>query len=261
MPELPDVEIMRRYARKALDQKIDQASIKKRRILQVSGSTLRRHLLGNRFTGTGRHGKYLFLGISDSFELVLHFGMTGDLHYYKGKEPEYSALDIRFSNGYSLSVISIRKFGEIDITQSRKNFIKEKGLGPDALKIKKDRFMQILKNSRGSIKNILMDQKKIAGIGNIYADEILFQMGIHPGSQSDQIKEELYPQIYKTIQKVLRMGINGKIPSNYLIPRRIDLSYSREGADRCPRCGGKIKNITVGGRSTYYCSRHQHKKS
>ncbi|MBD3310735.1 hypothetical protein GF351_05960, partial [Candidatus Woesearchaeota archaeon] len=90
MPELPDVEIFRKYAAKALNKKIKEISVKEKKLVKVSESTLRKHMLGKRFTSTSRHGKYLFLKISGGSVLVLHFGMTGELAYCKKKDREKS---------------------------------------------------------------------------------------------------------------------------------------------------------------------------
>jgi len=262
IPELPDVEAFRRYSRKALNKKIMKISVKQKKIIEVSESTLRRHLSGNRFTGTSRHGKYLFLKISDGYNLVLHFGMTGDLCYYKKEKPDHIALDIELSNGYSFSVISVRKLGEIDIVKDKEDFIEDKGLGPDALSVSKNKFVEIMEKNKGMIKTKLMDQSKVAGLGNIYTDEILFQTGIHPEKKDIDKKE--YGKLYNAMKNILKIAIDKKgerekFPKDYLIPRRVPISRNKKDADKCPKCSGKIKNKKVGGRSTYYCAKHQKK--
>ncbi|MBD3248444.1 hypothetical protein GF336_00175, partial [Candidatus Woesearchaeota archaeon] len=158
VPELPDVESFKRYAKKALNKKIKTVSVKQKKIINVSESTLRRHLSGNKLTRAKRHGKYLFLKISDGYYLVLHFGMTGDLAYQKKDEPEHTALEMELSNGYKFAVISIRKLGEIDIAKSIDKFIEEKELGADALSINKKELVELAEDSRGAVKNFLMDQ-------------------------------------------------------------------------------------------------------
>ncbi|MBD3249350.1 formamidopyrimidine-DNA glycosylase, partial [Candidatus Woesearchaeota archaeon] len=150
----------------------------------------------------------------------------------------------------------------IDIAKSIDKFIEEKELGADALSINKKELVELAEDSRGAVKNFLMDQSKIAGIGNIYADEILFQEGIHPKKKIENIDEKQLRKMYSTMKRVLKMGIKKqgeRFPSGYLIGRRRAVSRDDEKAAKCPRCSGKIKNMTVGGRSTYYCDKHQKK--
>ncbi|MBD3338931.1 MAG: formamidopyrimidine-DNA glycosylase [Candidatus Lokiarchaeota archaeon] len=262
MPELPDVEIFRKRARKALNKKIKTVNIKQKKILKTSESTLRKHLNGNKFTGTSRHGKYLFMKINDGYLLALHFGMTGEISYYKKEKPKHIVLEMEVGDKYNFAVISIRKLGEIDITDNLKKFLKNKNLGKDALSINKKQFLKLTEKSKGSIKTFLMDQSKIAGIGNIYTDEILFQLGIHPKKKVEDLEEKELEKLFEKMKNVLKeaikhSAIREKMPRNYLIKKRADLAHNKEKADKCPKCGGKIKNITVGGRSAYFCSKHQ----
>lgn len=255
MPELPDVESFRKYARRLLDKKIITVKIMVDSIIKTSESTLRKHLLNNKLVSTGRHGKYLFLKISDGYFLVVHFGMTGSLSYYENEKPEHPALILELSNNHNFSINSVRKFGEINITESKREYIKNKGLGPDALSLKQDEFMSIIKKHKGMIKTFLMNQHLIAGIGNVYADEILFQSRIHPETNINELKVNDYENIYSKTMSILKTAVKNnadpeKMPSNYLL--RI-----RKKNNKCPLCLGRIQKISVGGRPTYYCSKHQ----
>ncbi len=254
MPELPDVEAFRRTARKALRKRIGSVNTHRSRIFRVSDKTLKRHLGGRRLTGTRRRGKHLLLRISDGRFLALHFGMTGSVSYSED-EPEHTALALRLTNGRTLSIVSVRKLGKIDVVGSVGGYIKEQGLGPDALSIGRDDFVRLMGESKGAIKTALMDQRKIAGIGNIYADEILYQTGMMPDSGLGELGESDFKRVHAAMKRILKTAIKHganpeEFPDRYLDRRR------EEGAE-CGICGGIIRKTTVNGRPTYYCPKHQ----
>ncbi len=148
----------------------------------TSPQALGRALKRRQFVSTRRHGKYLFLAVDQEAWLVLHFGMTGELEYF-GKhdgEPRYTQFLIDFDNGFRLAYIAPRKLGRIELTDSPENFVAGNDLGVDALDVTAKQFLTLAKTSRGGVKAWLMNQGTMAGIGNIYSDEILFQAGVHP---------------------------------------------------------------------------------
>ncbi len=260
MPELPEVEIYRsRLAHTALHKTIIgvEADFENYgRIFQTSKRALS-SLEGESFEKALRHGKYCLLVASGDKVLVLHFGMTGDVEYYKkdDSDPEHSALVFSFQDGCKLAIISVRKFGKVILAESREEFIEKQGLGPDALSLDQTGFVETMEAKRGRIKSALMDQRTISGIGNIYSDEILYHAGIRPDRKVDDLGEEDLENIYEKMISVLNAAIEKdveyeKMPENYLIRRR------EEGAI-CGICGGKIENIRIGGRSAYFCPKHQ----
>lgn len=253
MPELPDVEINRQYASKnALNKKIANIEYLDDQVLESSKQIISKHLLGQQFTETRRKGKYLVLRTSDNF-LVLHFGMTGKLKYFKenGTLPEYASVAIHFENNHALAYISPRKLGKILVTDDIEAFFDEHEIGEDALKMDGSKFMELLSEKQGGIKSALMDQHMISGIGNIYADEILFQEKLHPKQDVSTLTDSQLSSLYNTMRRVLKTAIRhrakpGDLPKSYLLPHR------EEGAE-CPQCKGKIEKITVNGRSSYIC--------
>ncbi len=256
MPELPDVEVYRSYlAHTVLHKKIEDIKINVDRILASPKERII-ELKGNSFEDTHRHGKYCFLKNNKDSFLILHFGMTGDVEYYqKEDDPKNSALVFLFSEGHKFAFISIRKLGKVFITKDKQEFIKEKELGPDALSVAKDDFLKIIQSKRGMIKSALINQKFIAGIGNIYSDEILFQAQIHPTTNISRLDEKLLDNLYKKMRKVLIMAIARqaepeKFPQSYLLPHR-------SKGEKCPRCGGEIAQTKVSGRTAYYCPKCQ----
>lgn len=260
MPELPDVEIEKRYLEAtALHTPFEDVEVNAPRMLHgVSAATLRHRLTGRTFEETTRRGKYLFAALGKGTWLVLHFGMTGYLKYFKQYEdrPEHTRLLLHLRNGY-LAGIWERRLGRIGITESPDAFAEKEKLGPDALDpgIELEDFRKMLRGKRGAIKSALMDQRFIAGIGNIYSDEILFQAAIHPTRKANELNAHEVTALHRAMRHVLRLAIEReadpeRLPASWLLPHR------EEGAD-CPRCGGKIGRIKMGGRSAYVCPRCQ----
>jgi formamidopyrimidine-DNA glycosylase len=260
MPELPDVETFRRYFdATSLHQEIEGVQVKESTLLAgVTQPTLEHALLGNQFQSSERVGKYLFGRLNQGDWLVFHFGMTGSFQYFKdpAAEPDHTGILIRFTNGYHLAYIDVRKFGMITLAKSIDSFISEKKLGPDALTISFEQFRELLKGRHSSVKSILMNQSIVSGIGNIYSDEILFQAGIRPEKRVDSLKDEMVHTLYTTIRDVLETAIEAgaateKLPKTYLIPHR-------ERGGICPRCGRPLFTTKVSGRTTYFCPENQH---
>ena len=184
MPELPDVEIFKRYLdATALDQKITRVSVQNRTVLRhISPQAIARKLKGRKLESSLRHGKFLFGQLDKNGSVIFHFGMTGFLKYFKheSEAPEHTRVRMDFSNGPFLAYVCPRMFGEVDYTTDVNKYINERGLGPDALALTSKEFKDRFAGKKNSIKSALMDQKLLAGIGNVYSDEILFQARVHP---------------------------------------------------------------------------------
>ncbi len=259
MPELPDVQVFKEYLdATSLHQTIvDVHLADAEEILDgVSGRTLRRHLKNNLFRSTRRRGKHLFVGLDAGGWLHLHFGMTGSLRYFKSAStevPEYAKLRTEFGNGFQLAYLNPRKLGALGLVEDVDGWIEEAGLGPDALGLDRGELGRILDGRRGTIKSALMNQDLLAGLGNIYTDEILFHAGIHPRAEAGALGFDQVKALHKALVSVLHRAIEGRVqsfPRSFLIRRR------EEGAN-CPRCDGHIRKTTVSGRPTYYCDGHQ----
>jgi formamidopyrimidine-DNA glycosylase len=262
MPELPDVEVLKRYLDStSLHQKIEDVQVESETVLkEVSPRKLRTELVNQEFESTERHGKFMFVELQNGHWMVLHFGMTGDLKYYKKEEkrPEYGLVEFKFNNGYQLDYIMTRKLGEVRIIEDVSEFVDKRELGPDVMAkdFTFDKFKQILTNRRGMIKSTLMNQNIMAGIGNVYSDEILFQAGIHPKTPVDRLNEDELKEIYKEMYKVLETAIDYQaIPDDFPVSFITKLRGEEEA--KCPKCGGEIKRIDVSGRTAYYCSNCQ----
>jgi formamidopyrimidine-DNA glycosylase len=260
MPELPEVETYRRYfAKHALHQRIARVDVRDERILgQIRAETFVKKLRGREFAVTRRHGKHLFADAGAAW-LHLHFGMTGDLAYYREreKEPRFAKIIFEFEGGGHLAFEDMRLFGLADLIASPHDFIAAKRLGADPLdpSFTFNKFAKLLERRKGAMKSLLMTQEIIAGLGNLYVDEILYQTGIHPRRPVDKLREAEKRAIFTAMRRILREtiarhGREAELPGRYLI-------HHREEGERCPRCGGTIRRTVVFGRTTYFCGKHQ----
>jgi formamidopyrimidine-DNA glycosylase len=257
MPELPDVEIWRRYVdATALHKEIGRVEIVAPRMLcGIGAEAFKKRLEHNTLASTSRHGKFLFVRLSGGGCLVLHFGMTGYLEYVKdtGCSSQYTGLLLRFSNGYRLACHWKRKLGRVSFAENPDTFIKQAGLGPDAYDpgLTRAAFVRRFRARRGGIKSALMDQKLIAGLGNIYADEILYQARVHPQSKANALDDRRLATLWSTMRHVLRLAIERqanpkRMPRSWLLP-------NRHRAGRCPRCRTTLQRLKVSGRTAILC--------
>jgi len=255
MPELPDVESFKTYFEESsLDKVIADVQCScKDLIKNINFKDLKSKLVGRSFIDVNRRGKFLICEIKDVPEkLIFHFGMTGDLHYVKQrtKKDRFTRLVIKFENGYELKWLSIRKLGKIYLVKDPEEVKLIKEMGPEPLTISKKDFFKILdKHQRKNIKAFLLDQRDIAGIGNVYSDEILFKAKINPHKNIETIGSEQREKLYKSMKMVLKEAIdcNMYFDSSWLIVHR--------GRDmRCPRNKNhKLKREIIAGRSCYFC--------
>jgi len=261
MPELPDVEYLREYAEAtSLHKEVASTSLNDASLLEnTSAQLLARRLKGAQFDAARRHGKHLFLRLAarpDSAQaLMLHFGMTGTLRSYSsstdGTPPEYTALELRFSDGTALACVNKRRLGQIAIVEDIDAYVREQELGPDALSVTRDQLAAIIHDGRGAVKSTLMNQSRLAGLGNIYTDEVLFQSRVDPRLNCGEITDSQLRAIHEQIRRVCKEAIGAHaepqaMPDSFLIHRR-------EPGAECPRCGGTVKKVTVSGRSAYLC--------
>ncbi|MBD3245633.1 MAG: Fpg/Nei family DNA glycosylase [Candidatus Omnitrophica bacterium] len=259
MPELPDVEVFRRYLKRtSLHKKIKDVEVDRKRILKgITEPKFRKKLKNDEFKTADRRGKYLFVKLKKGDWLVVHFGMTGFFRYYKdpGAEPGHPRARFRFANGYTLAFDNRRLLGRIQYAGSMDEYIRKQKLGPDALEVDFETFSDALGRGRSTAKQALMSQKYLAGIGNIYSDEILFQAGVLPKKKVSRLTEEEKKNVFQKMKYVLEKSVQYKadpaqMPRTWLIP-------ARGKGGRCPRCGGRIQKGKIGGRSGYWCAECQ----
>ncbi len=242
MPELPEVETIRR---------------------QLAKKIVGKKLKGKKIKAVRRRAKVLIINFADGSSLVFHLKLTGQL-IFNGQPLKYTRKIFRFDDGSKLVFNDARKFGWWKIVKNTEQI--EKRFGPEALEINLKTFKDCLKKHPNTkIKPLLMDQKFIAGIGNIYSNEILFAAKVLPQRRVKTLKDKEIQQIHQNIKTVLKKAIRyhgtsaqyyldacGKKGSyiNYL------KVYQRDG-EKCVRCSGKIKRVKIGGRSAYFCPKCQ----
>ncbi len=255
MPELPEVEVVRTNAERACSGRIirsvdviDGGVLEGCSAKELDSLCRERTVLSVR-----RHGKQMFIELDRGGFVTVHLGMTGDL-VFKGRRERQGKHDrvlFNFKGGSQLAYQDMRKFGAIGHAASIDQFLKRKRLGPDALKVSVQEFASRVGKSHRAIKTVLLDQRIIAGIGNLYADEVLFQSRIHPLMSADGLSAKETMTLLRNIRRVLRAAVRvtsdfDRLPKGFMLPARgLDLA--------CPRGNGKFVSIKVNGRTTYYC--------
>lgn len=264
MPELPEVETIRMQLEKFL---------KGRKIIDVEVKTAksfpddRKKILGARVLGTRRFGKVLVIDLDNGYSLLIHLKLTGQL-LVNGTPGPYTRVIINFEKGEKLIFNDLRIFGWMRIVQKKE--VKDEGyikkLGVEPLRdLTLEKFKQILTQTRRPIKIVLMDQAKIAGVGNIYANDALWLAGINPKRRSLGLSSSETKTLYEAMLKVLKEGLRwgGASDQYYIKPDGTKgkyqdhfLVYGRENTP-CLRCKAKIEKFFLGGRGTYWCSNCQ----
>lgn len=263
MPELPDVETFKRYLdATSLHQRIADVDVRSAYVLKgISARELARRLKGRGFESSRRYGKHLFVRMDSDVWLRLHFGMTGSLRYFKGEEkaPPHTRVLFAFEKDYSLAFDDQRKFGEVGLIEDVDAFLKKRALGPDALDVELKEFQGLFAKHRGAVKSILLNQRLIAGIGNIYADEILFRAHMHPATEISALNDKAIAKLFRAMRYILEKAIESKAdvdrtPKSWLLPHR-------GNGGRCPRCGRNLRSAQIGGRTAWFCARCQKKRA
>lgn len=287
MPELPEVETVCRQ----LDPELRGRTIERLEVLDarwcrpVPPREVEAAVEGATIAGLGRRGKYLLLGLDGGRTLVMHLRMTGNLVLVAGEarldpsegmrlyEGERSTserhLRARFAldDGRELWFTDPRRFGEaflLDDAELEARF-ERLGIEPLSAELTPEALAALAAGRRAPLKSFLLDQSRIAGIGNIYADEALFRARLHPLSPAGSMRPEHHAALRDAVVAALEAGIarggasiddyrdgrgeRGEMQDEFLV-------HTREG-EPCPRCGKPIARIVVAGRSTYYCPRCQ----
>ena len=254
MPELPDVEAFRRVLTShAVDRPIERVQVTDPGVLRdVSGRRLRTALRGRRFETPRRHGKWLVAPTTDGPILLLHFGMTGSLTWSGDPTGRHRHDRVVFTfDGGELRYRDMRKLQGIRLLRDEGALDRLlSGVGPDALNLSRQEFIEIVGGLRRTVKAALVDQELIAGLGNLLADEILWRARVHPRRQCVHIGQRDLGRLHTAMGAVLRQAVkDGRVP-----PRRNWLTGHRDDSPgTCPRCGTTLDHGRVGGRGTTWC--------
>lgn len=284
MPELPEVETIRLGLQKYLvGHKIVAVDVRLRKM--VTGDT--QHVIGSKITGVRRFGKGLVIDLDNNYSIAIHIKLTGQLIYQDEKVSKVSKVSkgkvgmvpnkfthvifkLKADSGLArmtdamLYYNDFRQFGWIKIVKSDK--LQEEsffgGLGAEFLKdLTLEKFKTILSKSKLAIKVLIMDQKKMSGVGNIYANDSLNLAKIDPRKQAQKLSNEEIKKLFRAIETVLKRGLKyggaselsyvnalggeGKYQEHFIV-------YGRDGKP-CKNCGTTLKKIKLGGRGTYFC--------
>lgn len=258
MPELPEVNTFQRYFDKAaLEQPIEQVQVHDAKIIRnMSGELFAERLKNRTFIGSYRQGKYLFGDLDNGHSVLLHFGMTGDLKYYydEAERPRFERFAFHFTNGFKLAFDDPRKFADVRYLENRADYLLQIRLGKDALLISETEFLELLAPKKGILKNFLLDQHQLAGVGNLYADEICYQAQVHPASRLENLPLEMRTLIFQKMQEILTFAVNQEAyykdyPENWFWRWR-DLNAPNPD-------GMATQRATITGRTTYFCESQQ----
>lgn len=268
MPELPEVETVRRGLHERLRDRVFQgiSYLEWPRTLEYPGSDRFDKLIaGRRVTGVRRRAKFILLDLDGDFCLTIHLRMTGQVIVEAASAPRgrFARVAFALARGDELRFDDARRFGRIGLYQPAELSARLERLGPEPLGDDLDAtaFAAMLHARRGRIKPLLLDQSFLAGLGNIYVDEALHRAGLHPLLHANTVSPAQAGRLYHQLRELLleAVGSGGTTFSSYRDAygnagdyyerRRV---YAREG-EPCTTCGNAIARITVGGRGTHFC--------
>ncbi|MGA9772784.1 MAG: DNA-formamidopyrimidine glycosylase [Blastocatellia bacterium] len=257
MPELPEVENRLLYLRRtALGERVKRVIVTAPGMIKTSSArSFALNLTGRSFVDARRRGKYLIVTLDNARSLILHFGMGGDLVFYNSEEdkPAYTRIEFIFDSDARLAFTCARKICRVMLVDSIEQVpaLREMGPEPGGSEFSLSYLDRIIEESPArQIKPLLMDQKKIAGVGNIYADEILYEAKVRPDRRGRELMEEEIKRIHRETRRVLRKAIRAGGDENF--PSYFLVSRSAAGAN-CKACGHAIERKRIGGRTAYFC--------
>ncbi|NIM90820.1 MAG: bifunctional DNA-formamidopyrimidine glycosylase/DNA-(apurinic or apyrimidinic site) lyase [Candidatus Aminicenantes bacterium] len=272
MPELPEVEtIIRSLSSKLIGLEGSSFNFFFPGLLKNNDQDILQKLKGKKVIHLRRRGKWILIDFENNLSLVCHLKMTGQLLFIPSERPldKHTHFILSFKDSrYELRFRDVRKFGSISCYPTPE-VLKFLNLGPEPLRVSFSHFRKLFQGRRGRLKNLLLNQSFLAGIGNIYADEILFEAKLHPGLPVSLLEEEEFLRLWKAIRFILRMAIEYRGTSirdfrdaegqegDFRNRLRV---YGKE-SELCSRCGEEIERLRKGGRSSFFCPQCQVEKN
>jgi formamidopyrimidine-DNA glycosylase len=271
LPELPEVETVRRgLSRLYLGCRLTSLSVTGRRTVRRHPPELLAQLQGQILSSVGRHGKYLFLEWSGGQVLVVHLRMSGQLLAARPRDPlaPHTHAVLRFDRAGELRFVDPRTFGELFVSASpQPPPVELEDLGPDALGASPGLFRSALAGRRAPLKAVLVDQRVLAGVGNIYADEICFAARLRPDRPAGGVRPHELRRLSESARSVLEAAIaaGGSTlrderyrdvlgeAGQYQLEHKV---YGRAG-EPCAKCGAPVVRVRIGAKSAYFCPRCQ----
>lgn len=271
MPELPEVETFARtLASRIKGQRLKSCRLLFTPLLKRGSPRLLQSLKGRSVEGLDRRGKYLMIRCEGGLTLVFHLKMTGQFRFVpqRRKPDKHTRLVLTFRGPTEdLHFRDVRKFGCLYAlpTEGLTDAPPVAGLGPEPLTLGFEEFRRRIRGRKGRLKSLLLNQSFIAGIGNIYADEILFRSRLHPLRPASRLNEKELRRLWLSIKAVLNKAIErgGSSVRDYANAegqrgryQEVHRVYGRE-SQPCFRCGAPLKRRVIGGRSSFFCPRCQ----
>ena len=267
VPELPEVETTVRGLERVLQgRRIASVEARRPDLRRAMPVDLGQRLTGSRVTDLRRRAKYGLIDTDRGDTLVFHLGMSGRWRVEPKEIEKHDHFLITTDDGRRVALNDPRRFGSLDLlrTEELEQWPALRELGPEPLEIEASALHDRLKGRSAAIKLLLLDQRIIAGLGNIYVCEALYRAGIHPGRPGGSVSlarlKRLVPAIKHVLEEAIEAG--GSSLRDFSSPdgelgyfSKSFAVYDREGKP-CP-CGGAVRRIVQGGRSTFYCPRCQ----
>ena len=268
MPEMPEVETVRRTLLPLIKGKtIKEVTVWYPKIITGDAKEFKQQLVGKKITTIDRYAKYLLIRLSGNLTVVSHLRMEGKYRLVKinTKKDKHDHVQIVFSDNSALRYNDVRKFGRMQLiktgTEKEKTGISKLGAEPNSAAFTVSYLQNGLARKKKNIKNTLLDQSVVAGLGNIYVDEVLWETKIHPLSQANTIPAEKVAQLHDNINSLIELAIaeRGTTIHTYLDAngktggfQKMLQVYGHKG-EPCVRCGTPLEKIKVNGRGTTFC--------
>ncbi len=274
MPELPEVETVVRGLRpRVRGQRIERLEVRQPLVVRSPLAAFRRALRGARIEGVTRRGKYILIRLAaNGLNLqrhywIVHLGMTGRFYACRpeAERLKHTHVVARLSSGEELRYVDPRRFGKTLALPENELADYFAGYGAEPLRVSFERVAALFAGRRAPVKNLLLNQSLLRGVGNIYANEALFLAGIHPARPAGMLTEAELRRLHHSLRRVLREAIAEQgttvsdyrtadgVPGDYQNHLRV---YEREG-EPCVRCGTLIRRLVLVGRSAHYCPQCQ----
>jgi formamidopyrimidine-DNA glycosylase len=247
MPELPEAERARQTIERALHREIVAVDDSDTYVCRPHApGEIAAALTGRRLTAAHRRGKFMWVETDDGGpDLGLHLGMAGRIAVDDAPVPRLDRFVLEFADGGRLALRDRRRLGRAVIEPDFDH------VGPDAGEVSRAQFRARIGRGNTPVKARLLDQRAVAGVGNLLADEILWQAGISPQRRTGSLSEDELDELRRATRRAIRNAIRrGGAHTG-------ELNAEREAGGRCPRCGTELSRARIGGRTTYWCPEHQ----
>lgn len=266
MPELPEVEtIKRQLIHDLLARTIKDIIVHDQRILKnITKEKFIKEVKNQKVKAILRKGKVLIIELANSWFIVIHLRISGWI-IVSNKEERFARVVLKLDNNQLFNFCDSRLLGELKLVKDWQSLPIIQTMGKEVFDISKEDFISLFKNKKTKIKPLLLDQKFIAGIGNIYAQEALFCSGIHPEKISADIDNKRLDKLYDCLKNILNQAIKngGSSVDTYRQVSGQEGSYAKllkvyqRGGQDCLNCKAKIQSKTIGGRGTCFCPQCQ----